>query len=121
MDRQRLDIIKEAGVVGAGGAGFPTHVKLDAKVDTLIINAAECEPLINVDKQLLEFYFENTCHRLTPRMMCQLSELASMDYRPMIVFQILFEDWELTKSKVTPRLRTLKGNLDHIVQLRYRW
>jgi Na+-translocating ferredoxin:NAD+ oxidoreductase RnfC subunit len=58
MDRQRLDIIKEAGVVGAGGAGFPTHVKLDAKVDTLIINAAECEPLINVDKQLLEFYFE---------------------------------------------------------------
>jgi len=58
MDRQRLDIIKKAGVVGAGGAGFPTHVKLDAKVDTLIINAAECEPLINVDKQLLEFYFE---------------------------------------------------------------
>jgi len=58
MDRKRLDIIKEAGVVGAGGAGFPTHVKLDAKVDTLIINAAECEPLINVDKQLLEFYFE---------------------------------------------------------------
>jgi Na+-translocating ferredoxin:NAD+ oxidoreductase RnfC subunit len=58
MDRQRLDIIKEAGVVGAGGAGFPTHIKLDANVDTFIINAAECEPLINVDKQLLEFYFE---------------------------------------------------------------
>lgn len=58
MDRQRLDIIKEAGVVGAGGAGFPTHIKLDANVDTFIVNAAECEPLINVDKQLLEFYFE---------------------------------------------------------------
>ncbi len=58
MDRQRLDIIKEAGVVGAGGAGFPTHVKLDANVDTFIVNAAECEPLINVDKQILEFYFE---------------------------------------------------------------
>ena len=58
MSRQILDIIKEAGVVGAGGAGFPTHVKLDAKVDTLIVNASECEPLINVDKQLLEFYFK---------------------------------------------------------------
>jgi len=58
MDRQKLEIIKEAGVVGAGGAGFPTHVKLDASVDTFIVNAAECEPLINVDKQILEFYFE---------------------------------------------------------------
>ncbi len=58
MSSKTLEIIKEAGVVGAGGAGFPTHVKLDAKVDTLIVNAAECEPLINVDKQLLELYFE---------------------------------------------------------------
>ncbi|MCK5566676.1 MAG: SLBB domain-containing protein, partial [Actinomycetia bacterium] len=57
MSSKRLETIKEAGIVGAGGAGFPTHVKLDAKVDTLIVNAAECEPLINVDKQLLEFYF----------------------------------------------------------------
>ena len=58
MSSKRLETIKEAGIVGAGGAGFPTHVKLDAKVDILIVNAAECEPLINVDKQLLEFYFE---------------------------------------------------------------
>ena len=58
MSSKRLETIKEAGIVGAGGAGFPTHVKLDAKVDTLIVNAAECEPLINVDRQLLEFYFE---------------------------------------------------------------
>ena len=58
INREQLETIKEAGVVGAGGAGFPTHIKLDAKVDTLIVNAAECEPLINVDKQLLEFHFE---------------------------------------------------------------
>ncbi|MGM0366990.1 MAG: 4Fe-4S dicluster domain-containing protein [Actinomycetota bacterium] len=59
MAKKEIDIIRDAGIVGAGGAGFPTHVKLDAQVDNLIVNAAECEPLINVDKQLLERYFSD--------------------------------------------------------------
>lgn len=59
VTKPEIEIIRNAGVVGAGGAGFPTHVKLGATVDTLIINGAECEPLINVDKQLLEFYFDS--------------------------------------------------------------
>jgi len=46
-----LKAIQEAGVVGAGGAGFPTHVKLAGKAKTLIINAAECEPL-DRDRQI---------------------------------------------------------------------
>ncbi|NLA58782.1 MAG: electron transport complex protein RnfC [Firmicutes bacterium] len=45
---------KAAGVVGAGGAGFPTHVKLNAEVETVIVNGAECEPLLAVDVQLME-------------------------------------------------------------------
>lgn len=45
--------VKAAGVVGAGGAGFPTHVKLQAQVDTFLVNAAECEPLLKVDQQLM--------------------------------------------------------------------
>lgn len=51
--------IQEAGIVGMGGATFPTHVKLSPKnhVDTLIINAAECEPYITCDYRLL---LENT-------------------------------------------------------------
>lgn len=44
---------KRAGIVGAGGAGFPTHVKLAAKADTVIINGAECEPLLRVDQLLM--------------------------------------------------------------------
>ncbi len=48
-----LRAVRESGLVGLGGAGFPTHVKLrippDKKVDTLIVNAAECEPYITVD------------------------------------------------------------------------
>lgn len=46
--------IREAGVVGAGGAGFPTHVKVAANADTVIVNGAECEPLLRVDQQLME-------------------------------------------------------------------
>ncbi|MCR4672154.1 MAG: 4Fe-4S dicluster domain-containing protein [Lachnospiraceae bacterium] len=48
-----LEMIKEAGVIGAGGAGFPTHVKLNAKADYLLLNGAECEPLLRVDQQLM--------------------------------------------------------------------
>ena len=43
----------EGGVVGAGGAGFPTHAKLSDQAETVILNCAECEPLIKVDRQLV--------------------------------------------------------------------
>ena len=52
---QLVDIIPEAGIVGMGGATFPTHVKLSGgigKVDTAIINAGECEPYITSDDRL---------------------------------------------------------------------
>ncbi len=49
-----LAAVKEAGIVGAGGAGFPTHVKLASAADTIVVNGAECEPLLRVDQQLME-------------------------------------------------------------------
>ncbi len=48
-----LDRLKAMGVVGAGGAGFPTHVKVAADCTTVIVNGAECEPLLESDKYLL--------------------------------------------------------------------
>ncbi|HVM50653.1 MAG TPA: 4Fe-4S dicluster domain-containing protein [Candidatus Acidoferrum sp.] len=48
------DQVKQAGVVGAGGGGFPTHVKLAAKADTVIANGAECEPLLHKDAVVME-------------------------------------------------------------------
>ena len=44
-----LELIKEAGIVGAGGAGFPTHIKINTKLEDgcVIVNAAECEPILN--------------------------------------------------------------------------
>ena len=51
-----MDLVRkvwEAGVVGAGGAGFPTWKKIDAQVDTVIANGAECEPLLRNDRNLM--------------------------------------------------------------------
>lgn len=56
-DNQRLiDRIRDCGITGMGGAGFPTSVKMalkDKQIDTLIINAAECEPYITADDMLM--------------------------------------------------------------------
>ena len=46
-------IMKENGIVGAGGAGFPSHKKLSDKAEIIILNCAECEPLVKVHRQLL--------------------------------------------------------------------
>ncbi|MBE6035825.1 MAG: electron transport complex protein RnfC [Clostridiales bacterium] len=51
-----LDMVKEAGIIGAGGAGFPTHAKLASKADYILLNGAECEPLLRVDQQLMEMF-----------------------------------------------------------------
>lgn len=58
---QIIEIIKETGITGLGGAGFPTHVKLsppsDKKVDTFILNGAECEPFLTPDhRSMLEMF-----------------------------------------------------------------
>ncbi len=50
------DAVREAGVIGAGGAGFPTHVKLDTEVDLVVVNGAECEPLLNSDQRVMEHF-----------------------------------------------------------------
>ena len=48
------ELMKDAGIVGAGGAGFPAYAKLAEGVDTLIVNGAECEPLLYTDYILLQ-------------------------------------------------------------------
>lgn len=51
-----LDMVREAGVIGAGGAGFPTHAKLASKAKYILLNGAECEPLLRVDQQLMRMF-----------------------------------------------------------------
>lgn len=56
-----IDIVREAGIVGMGGAGFPTFVKLKpAKpVDTILLNGCECEPLLTADHRVLLEYADD--------------------------------------------------------------
>lgn len=57
MDVKTLGkLIQEHGVVGAGGAGFPTYVKIDERADIILMNCAECEPLLKLHRQLLSKY-----------------------------------------------------------------
>lgn len=52
------EIARESGVVGAGGAGFPTYAKMTDKADTIILNCVECEPLLKLHRQLLTMHAE---------------------------------------------------------------
>jgi len=53
-----VDRLEELGIVGAGGGGFPAAVKFKTKVSLVIVNAAECEPLLHKDKELLHHHSE---------------------------------------------------------------
>lgn len=64
MSNSIIEAVKTAGVVGEGGAGFPTHVKLNAQVDTYIVNGAECEPLMRVDQQLFVHFTDQVVNGL---------------------------------------------------------
>lgn len=56
-NKEIIDVIKEAGIVGMGGAGFPTHIKLSPpegkEIDHIIINGAECEPYLTSDYRVM--------------------------------------------------------------------
>ena len=70
MRQHIIDAIRAAGVVGAGGAGLPTHIKADARVDTVLVNGASCEPLLASDPFLLETAIDTVVKGLTALMEC---------------------------------------------------
>ncbi|MHC1681540.1 MAG: 4Fe-4S dicluster domain-containing protein [Clostridiaceae bacterium] len=65
MSDNFIEQIINAGIVGAGGASFPTHVKLNAKAEYVIVNGAECEPLLRVDQQLMDIYADKIVFALS--------------------------------------------------------
>lgn len=58
------NILRDAGVVGAGGAGFPTYGKVDERAETIILNCAECEPLLMLHRQCLALHAEEILEAL---------------------------------------------------------
>lgn len=91
-----VEIMKNAGVCGAGGAGFPTYAKLDKRADTIILNCAECEPLLKLHRQVLEKY----AHEI----MSTLQVIAdTLDAQKAII---------AVKGSYTNALNAVKANLD---------
>lgn len=94
-------MIREWGIVGAGGAGFPTYLKLQCQVDTLILNAVECEPLLHKDKEILRHY--------SPQIVRTLKDIADMVRASRIVIAI--------KKKNMQHRAALKSLPDRNVEL----
>ncbi|MBQ8144563.1 MAG: proton-conducting membrane transporter, partial [Butyricicoccus sp.] len=91
-----IEAVKAAGIVGAGGAGFPTHVKLNAKAEWFIINAAECEPLIETDKYL--------CRTFADRIIVAATAVAAHLGAKKTVIAL--------KAKYEPEIKALQAAID---------
>lgn len=80
--QQVVEAVREAGVVGLGGAAFPTHVKLsppkDAKIEVLVINGAECEPYLTSDHRTMVEYPERIHYGIRIMMRCLGVERAAI-------------------------------------------
>ena len=65
-----IDIVKNAGIVGMGGAGFPTYVKLNPRkpIDAVLVNACECEPMLTADHRMLLEYADDIIFGLQAEM-----------------------------------------------------
>ncbi|HUT89594.1 MAG TPA: 4Fe-4S dicluster domain-containing protein [Thermoguttaceae bacterium] len=99
MTRISREQVAEAGVVGAGGAGFPTHVKLAGKADTVLVNAAECEPLLHKDKEVLREYADEVLAGLAAAM-----ELVGAE-RGVVGIKGKYADViELLQPKLAPKM-----------------
>ena len=73
-----INKVRDAGVVGAGGAGFPTHVKLTATVKRVLVNGASCEPLLSSDPYLMEKNPELLMRGLNLAMACTHAERGTI-------------------------------------------
>ena len=112
---QLVEIVKNAGIVGQGGATFPTHVKISSglgKVDYVIINAAECEPYITVDyRECLENSWDilSSIYTLKELFGFKRVVIAAEDNKPE-AFKVLkrIADQDLEDDNVV-RLMTLKS------------
>ena len=92
--------IQNLGIVGAGGAGFPTHVKLDSRPDTVIVNAAECEPLLHKDMELINHYSDAMIKGLQI-----VLKMTGADQGIIGIKDKHHHEIELLKSKVSGNIR----------------
>jgi Na+-translocating ferredoxin:NAD+ oxidoreductase RnfC subunit len=103
MAQNLVDAVRAAGVVGAGGAGFPTHVKLAAQVDTVIANGAECDPLLQCDQRLMESRAAEIVHAM------QLVMQATGARRGIVALK---EEYQAATAALQRAIHPLPGQMD---------
>ncbi len=99
-------LIYDAGIVGAGGAGFPTHKKLSESVEQIVVNAAECEPLMMVDHHLLENHLAELVETL--KMLCEVMEAKD------VIIGIKGKNMHLLDEKIVASLKGTKVKIKEI-------
>ena len=99
-------IVYEAGIVGAGGAGFPTHRKFSQNVEQIVVNAAECEPLMMVDHHLLECHLQELIDTLN--LLCDV-----MDAKEAII-GIKGKNMHLLDSRIVASLKRTRIKIKEI-------
>lgn len=82
---------RQAGIIGAGGAGFPTHIKLASAVNTVIVNGAECEPLMCGDLHLMETRADDIVGTLK-KVMAEISERTGSEVKGVIGVKKKYEN-----------------------------
>ncbi len=111
-----IKAVRASGLVGLGGAGFPTHVKLafgpDKNIDTLIINAAECEPYITVDyREIIENSdnIVNGCITLKKYLGFQKVVIAVEDNKPKAIELLNKKIAEIAPNEKDIKIMALKS------------
>lgn len=99
-------IVYDAGIVGAGGAGFPTHRKFSNNVEQIVVNAAECEPLMMVDHYILEYHLQELIDTLN--LLCEV-----MDAKEAII-GIKGKNMHLLDENIVKSLRRTKVKIKEI-------
>jgi len=111
--KEILEKIREAGLVGMGGAAFPTHVKLsppkDKKIDTIILNGCECEPYVTSDHRLMLEYGEQILSGLdiirkvlspeTIYIAIEDNKEDAIDHMEELVMNLGFKDFKIAPLK----------------------
>lgn len=99
-------LVYNAGIVGAGGAGFPTHRKFSQSVEQIVVNAAECEPLMMVDHHLLECHLGELVETLN--LLCD-----AMDAKEAII-GIKGKNMHLLNEKIVASLKGTRVKIKEI-------
>lgn len=102
MELTRL--MKDAGIVGAGGAGFPSYAKISEGADTLLVNGSECEPLLYTDYAILKYELDTVLLGIRTVLDCTDIKKAVLSIKSHTAKRLSLSDGEMIDDKVSVKV-----------------